>query len=583
MEPIELATAEETRPFNDLCEALKLTSPGQKKILKELVEGDGPLNAQFRRLCSMMNAGGPLDLLSAEELKYFAALRLQQRHHFPSENEAETLYSAIPKVLSGRVFDEAKIKATYHEVLHYVTAVEGLLKSYREYARAAIERQTNLPAVDNDVSVLTQKIKALSLRKKNLEEEINTFERKDVDRLTQHISIVKAEAQVIYRDRQFYAENYKNAAVMQVFGVMFPSYDRLLSKLKDLQWELRYDDKKKASSTYNKNGPELSEYGIAINDERAAILAEIQSLWDETIPLAHMYVESEYLKPLLDQTQLSVSDHIVQDAAISAYTSAMLRAMNKHLSILASRIKLLVYHHQTLFNAFTHLDAMRTNAMSTAKVCMDKLPTTEAHKVQASEIREARDFTLLEFIQRQMEIYGSIPINVAQNNGSLCTHLKKITKLDEFVRQRHQNGQHLANDMHQFFEAAVKSDLTDAELSGQLLMDCVLADSGRSLQGWAEVFQDAQVEALIKTLQRQAESAQHSFATLSEAGTAAPGSVPGFVALAYQKAAREVAAKHGPGCYKLGEQDDVSCTTCRRDLKFISILRRWGNEGDYIP
>ncbi|KAI0013548.1 hypothetical protein F4779DRAFT_613280 [Xylariaceae sp. FL0662B] len=607
MVTVELDTPQETRLFIDLCETLGLRSPQARGLFKELVGVGGSLNALFKKVVTLVNSG-PIELLSAEELKYLSILELKRSQHLPSDDNDETIYSAASKVLNERFVGEAEVNAAYRDVQLYVAAIESLFKNFKEYARASFQRELNLPDGDDEISIMAQKLRALSLRKQALEQQVHSLAHKNSSRLKQHFNITRVEAHVADQHPRFYAENYKRAAVLQVFGVAFPSYDRLLGKLKELQWELHYDNSEnasilekarrqasqvvlsivnkcwttldtifmEASRTYNRSAPELPEYAAAINDERAAVMAEISSLWDETVPLAHMYVEAEYLKPILDKTGLSEANHYAQDAAISSYTSAMLRVMNNHLCILADRIKLLVYHHQTMFNALTLLDAMRDKT-TLDNVQLDKLATTAAHKFKSKEIDNGREFTLLEFIQRQMELYGSIPIDVGQKSRSLSSRAKKVTKLEEFVSQRHRNGQYLARDIHRFFEAAVKSDLTDAELSGQLLLDCVIADSSNGLKKWDDLFRDAEVEALITTLREDASVVYRNV----RAHTTTP--MPDFVAWTCTRLAREMTTKHGSGsgCYR-NDDDEVSCTTCRRCVKFFDILRRWGDEGDHI-
>lgn len=74
-----------------------------------------------------------------------------------------------------------------------------------------------------------------------------------------------------------------------------------------------------ASHTYRKHAQSTPNIDRAINDERAAVYAEIQSLWDEMVPLAHMVVEKEYLKPILNKSEMGSERQSARDATIATY------------------------------------------------------------------------------------------------------------------------------------------------------------------------------------------------------------------------------------------------------------------------
>lgn len=56
-----------------------------------------------------------------------------------------------------------------------------------------------------------------------------------------------------------------------------------------------------------------------LEDERHAISQEINSLWDEVVPVAHMAVEKEFVKPLLMTTNIDSREKQLRNATISAY------------------------------------------------------------------------------------------------------------------------------------------------------------------------------------------------------------------------------------------------------------------------
>lgn len=60
-------------------------------------------------------------------------------------------------------------------------------------------------------------------------------------------------------------------------------------------------------------------YSKAVDAERRAISEEIQSLWEEVVPVAHMAVEKEFLKPFLKEVEYAAKDAKFRNATITAY------------------------------------------------------------------------------------------------------------------------------------------------------------------------------------------------------------------------------------------------------------------------
>lgn len=76
-----------------------------------------------------------------------------------------------------------------------------------------------------------------------------------------------------------------------------------------------------ASYRYNKHEQHTADNARAINDERGAVYSEIQSLWDEMVPLAHMVVEKDYLKPILNKIETCSERQSARDATVAIYVS----------------------------------------------------------------------------------------------------------------------------------------------------------------------------------------------------------------------------------------------------------------------
>lgn len=64
---------------------------------------------------------------------------------------------------------------------------------------------------------------------------------------------------------------------------------------------------------------EAPTHAKAIQEERQAIADEIESLWQEVVPVAHMAVENQFLKPFLRTTMVNKRQVKLRNATISAY------------------------------------------------------------------------------------------------------------------------------------------------------------------------------------------------------------------------------------------------------------------------
>ncbi|KAF3059798.1 hypothetical protein GL218_05031 [Daldinia childiae] len=266
----------------------------------------------------------------------------------------------------------------------------------------------------------------------------------------------------------------------------------------------------------------------AVNDERDDVYAEIRSLWDEMVPLAHMVVEKEFLKPILGKVETCSERQTIRDATVSRYTSAILSFMNERLRLLADRIKMLAYHHQSLLGTFTHIN---TQELDITKRLAKNPPSG-----QKKGGGKVKDHTLLENIRRQMELYGPVPIN--------------------------------------FFEKAAKAELTDAELRSQLLLDSIVADSAAAgSQVGGHVYEDQQVEDSVATLKSQAEEIQTIFRQLRQDAADPPISAPEFIAYAHSQAAKQFSYKGGEGISLAKDQEQCP--------KFSALIHDWGDSVNF--
>ncbi|KAI8966284.1 hypothetical protein F5Y11DRAFT_188856 [Daldinia sp. FL1419] len=579
----------ETRLFNQVCVAVNATSESQKDLLKSFICSE--LTPEWTRLMSLAESNGPLSALSEDELKYLNCLQSARRGHRPAQSLNEVdLFTDMP--FSPKTIDHNMVKAALHDINQYNNILEKLLVKYKDYVHRSIANLQRPPETNDEATMVKQKISALSRRKDLLKSKIHNLEGKINHHTNQLEGITQIGAGSSETEEH---EGSNSVSPKQVYETTIVTYDHILSRLNALHCELGDDvmdddtivrlarrhanqivlslaTKCRASldtvfletsSAPNRRAPFAPGDAQAINDERDDVYAEIQSLWDEMVPLAHMVVEKEFLKPILGKVDKSSNRQTIRDVTVYRYTSAMLSFMNERLRLLADRIKILTYHHQSLSNTHMHMNATRPNATQPL--------SKNAPPDQTKGGGKSRDHTLLEIIRRQMELYGSVPIDIDKANA-LTPHMQ-IQKLDRYVTSRQRKGDELSRNMHQFFENAAKNELTDAELASQLLLDSIVADSAASSQTGGHVYEDQQVEDSVATLKSQAEEIQTVFKQLRDDEINLPISAPEFIAYAHSQAMKQFAYNDNEAA--LVSKNQQQCP------KFTAIIRDWGDSANF--
>ncbi|KAI1396025.1 hypothetical protein F4819DRAFT_153849 [Hypoxylon fuscum] len=579
----------ELRLFDQVCEATHARSDDQKNLLRSFICDE--LTSEWSSLVTLMESSGPLSILSEDELRYMAA-------KLPSQaDDAGGLFSQILPMLTQKTTDQNLIQAAIHDLIQYNSVHEKFLVKYKDHVRRSIMCLQHSPKTNDGVSVVEQKVNTLSLRKDQLKKEIRVLEGKISSRTDRFAGLSQPKNNTGNADVDTSSESAASTA-LDVLESSFSSYDHILSKLDALYGELGKDTMDEdailhtarshasqivlslatkcrtsldtvfleASHTYRKHAQSTPNIDRAINDERAAVYAEIQSLWDEMVPLAHMVVEKEYLKPILNKSEMGSERQSARDATIATYTSAMLRFMNERLRLLVDRIKILVYHHQTLLNALAHANN-RPRSKPTGI-----LGPTNTHSVSSKEDDKTKGPTLLQTIQRQMELYGPIPKEPGEKRNAPTPRMQ-VSKLDHYVMSRQRKGDDLARNMHNFFEAAAQAELTDAELGGQLLLESVITDSTAGCRPGGHVYDDQQVEDSVATMKSQAEEIETAFAKLREDGAGVPKSASEFVTHAYNKAAKQPPTKGSAGSTDLDGQE--------RCAKLAALISKWDDSANF--
>ncbi|KAI8949580.1 hypothetical protein F4801DRAFT_552595 [Xylaria longipes] len=306
-----------------------------------------------------------------------------------------------------------------------------------------------------------------------------------------------------------------------------------------------------------------SDHKKAVHDEAADIVKEIDWLWEEVIPVAHMSVSAQYLRPVLKTFENWERSKMFRDSVVTTYAFGVLKFMNDRLSAVAERTKVLVYHHQALNNVARLRQS--NQASDPIKKVPRSVPNTPAQDAQT----QRKCATASENLRAFMQIYGAVPIHTDDQLPK-----PTVSLLDEYVQTRAHKGDTLLQDLHKLFETATKSGLTDRELGGELLLESLLADSAASPAQPGSVYKDTQLEGSIAMLRDQSEQAQEMFKSLKLEG---PASAPDYVTHSYRQTIDRLAAKAGEQCLRGGENTSSACMACVRCLKYEEFVRKWGS------
>ncbi|KAI0415823.1 hypothetical protein F5X98DRAFT_345605 [Xylaria grammica] len=306
----------------------------------------------------------------------------------------------------------------------------------------------------------------------------------------------------------------------------------------------------------------------AVHDEAADIIKEIDWLWEEVVPVAHMSVSAQFLRPVLTRFKDWKDSKNLREAIVTTYVSGVLKFMNDRLSVVAERTRTLVYHHRAL-HSIALIGQLKEISDPVEMTSGHHVPPTSAHKTQSHNMKsQDQHSTTSDKLQAFMQFYGAIPI---QANGSFSSPTPSL--LDEYVQNRAHKGDALLQDLHKLFEGATKSGLTDQERGGELLLESLLADSAASPSQPGSVYKDIQLEGSIEMLRGQSKQIQEMFKDLKLEG---PLLAPDHVAYAYQQTTDQLAAKVGERYSKEGDNPNPACRDHIRCLKFEEFVRKWG-------
>ncbi|EMR71192.1 hypothetical protein UCREL1_1762 [Eutypa lata UCREL1] len=280
----------------------------------------------------------------------------------------------------------------------------------------------------------------------------------------------------------------------------------------------------------------------AVDEERQAISEEIQSLWEEVIPVAHMAVEKEFLKPFLKEVDHAAKDAKLRNSTISAYILGVLRYMNQHLRALSERGY--------------------------------SIPDLSEGDSRQQPVPYDNHGSVIELMQDYFAAYSSVPIDLDSDDSKGDAGEKVVTKLQEFVANREGKLSATYGQMQTLFEAAAKSNLGNVEIGRAIISRRIVADGSLGLDVPRNFHRDDEAEEAIRLMEDEVEVVRERFRSLGQSGAA---EAPDFVLQAYLKAHKRIPAKSSKeGCLASGKFH-VACPACQACPEFTDFISRWSD------
>lgn len=330
---------------------------------------------------------------------------------------------------------------------------------------------------------------------------------------------------------------------------------------------------------------DIPSHAKAIEEERQVLVDEIQSLWDEIIPVAHMAVEKEFLKPLLETINIRNKEGKLRNSVISTYvriqslqfqnhhrltlsqTSGMLRYMNQHLEVLAERIYILTLHHKALFDAYQ---------FTMARMSGDSILDLPKSITQKPTLESDDRSSIIELLHDYFGRYGSVPIEFDPENPGRTPQAFAVSQIRQFVASRDGKLPAMYAQMQTLFEAAAKANLGNVEIGRAILAQRLGADRNSGFDLSDAIFlKDDEAEEAIRLMANEVEVVREHFKRLDKSGSGA-STAPDFVVQAYIKANKRLSSKGCEGCLSSGNVF-TTCPTCRGCLKFTEFVSRWSD------
>lgn len=569
--------------LNEMFDLLGLTTDEAKIEWKNFLQHDPSIRAGWEKY-KIVSESAVLKSLTKDEIDLI--------EHLKKTGELEKLQ--VSSELSMRSVGAKQIRDAIADMDQYTDVVQKQLTSHRAHmARNLSTVQSGEGRLEDRAAVLGGKEKELAKRKSILQQSVKYSEALIEGRAASLADMIRTAPSELDLPPGF-----KTDILETRFDINPSPYDHLLQKLQGIGWEIKCESPQNevllktarhlaseevfmlvqacrtslnvafrdACRSYSEGPARTADYPRAIETELMAIMDEIQSLWDEVVPVAHMAVERQLLEPIFRRVNMKNEEERAHRCAISLYISACLSAMNERLRVLASRLAVAVYHHQSMFTAFQNAKlATAPNTDKEARITETTLRVAEMSEKQ----REASPLALIE---KSIKQFGSFKF---PNDPSPGRPMKQATMLNEFVQKRSEAGNETYANVHRLYEAAVKAGLNDKELSCRMLLDCITSDSLIGAGERGSALRDAQTEESIKALQAEREMITNLIDNLNICGTR---KVDKSLSPFLKSALRRLDDNYDSGgCWET-HREDMTCAKCMNLTKVVEMVQNWGEE-----
>ncbi|KAK7935217.1 hypothetical protein PG985_000712 [Apiospora marii] len=550
-----------TDGLNHLCDMLEITTPEEKRRVRDLVTFDPVLGRMWAQY-GILSYAAPLKALTVDELEFIEKLK--------KTGELEKLMAAAEMSSSSVTFDQ--LRDAIADMDQFTDAIEKQLATHQTHIARQIAA-LRAGGTWNDQRSAMEETKRLALleEKSRLEEEIQPYPWTQSP--TPYDTLLK-KLQALGWELNPGTKN--NSEIME--AARYYASEEVYVHVRNCRVSLNTAFRE-AAQTYNSSAPAANEYNQAVEAEMVAILEEIQSLWEEVVPVAHMAAEKQLLGPILRRFDLSTERRSLQQEVICDYVSnipidqqlttnrkqisACLDFMNERLQILAQRLGVAVYHHQSLVMTYNYARKFVLKNSVTQR--------TEANtsKTLRSDGPEPKS-TPLETLTRKLQSLGlpRIPLS-----NPIKTPAAQVTKLNEFVNQRAAKGDQTLLRVHKMYEDTVRHTLDDVSLATRMAQDAIVAESLIDWRTRGAALQDAQTEESIAALQKESEEIESLLTKLELPGS---GNIAKMLRPALLRALKHLESGDDCRCDHYSSKAITPCPKCVQSTNAVKFIQQWG-------
>lgn len=237
--------------------------------------------------------------------------------------------------------------------------------------------------------------------------------------------------------------------------------------------------------------------------------------------------------------------------------------MNERLQILAQRLGVAVYHHQSLVMTYNY--AMKF----VLKNSVAQRTEANTSKTLRSDGNEPKS-TPLETLTRKLQSLGLPRIPLSNPIKAPAT---QVTKLNEFVNQRAAKGDQTLLRVHKIYEDTVRRTLDDVSLATRMAQDAIVAESLIDWRTRGAALQDAQTEESIAALQKESDEIESLLAKLELPGS---GNIAKMLRPALLRALKHLDSGDGCRCDQFSNKTFTPCNRCVQSSNAVKLIQQWG-------